>query len=291
MPKRLLVADDSATIQTVVKYCLDQEDVEIVFVRSAEEAYGKAREMRPDLLVVDTVLPGKSGYDLARALRNDASMAGMPILLLASANEAFDENKARAAGADGWVPKPFASSALIEQVRKLLATSRPAARPPARPTQPPPARPTQPPPARPSAAPPARPSADTQPAGVRPRGIVPGARPPPGAAPTAPPPARPSAAPPVRPAGVVAGTRPPPQRPETMPPGARPPTPGPVATGRGPAPAPTRVTPENHEALLREALSTATRDMLEKIAWEVVPELAETIIREELERLIKAKQG
>lgn len=287
MTKRLLVADDSATIQQVVKYCLGQEDVELVFARSAEEAYGKVRELRPDMLVVDTVLPGKSGYDLARALRNDPSMAGMPILLLASANEAFDENKARACGADGWIPKPFTSSALIEQVRTLLATSRPATRPPA--------RPTQPPPARPSAAPPARPAPTQPPGSVRPRGVVPGTRPPPAGAPTAPPQARSAAASrpaPVRPPGVMPGTRPPPPRQATMPPGARPPGPGPVAAGRAPAPAPApaRVTPENHEALLREALSTATRDMLEKIAWEVVPELAETIIREELERLIKAKQ-
>lgn len=301
MPKRVLVADDSVTIQTVVKYSLGQEDVELITVRTAEEAYPKARELRPDLLIVDTVMPGKSGYDLARALRNDPAMGGMPILLLASANEPFDENKARASGADGWLPKPFQSQALIEQVRKLLSTPRAGA--PARPASvAPPARPPQPAAARPSVAPPARPAGAPPP--VRPSGVVPGARPPPprpGA--TVPPPARPAAAtrpPPPRPS-VVPGARPPPP-PGTMPPGARPPAPpaarpappapGPVAAGRGPAPAPAaRVTPENHEALLREALTTASRDMLEKVIWEVVPELAETIIREELERLIKARQG
>lgn len=280
MPKRLLVADDSATIQRVVQYSLSQEDVEIVFVRTAEEAYGKAREIRPDMLIVDTVLPNKSGYDLSRALKNDASMATMPILLLASANEPFDENKARAAGADGWIPKPFQTQALVDEVRRLFASGAQTARPPARPTQPPPVRP-QSPHGAPTAPPTARPRPPTQPPPARP------AAPPPGVA-TRPPPPRPP---------QIPATRPPPPRPGTMPPGTQPPpprTPGPVATGSTIVPPPARpaaVTPANHEALLKEALSTASREMLEKVIWEVVPELAETIIREELERLIKAKQG
>lgn len=64
-----------------------------------------------------------------------------------------------------------------------------------------------------------------------------------------------------------------------MPGATRPPPPRPGAT------------PANHEALLREALSKASREMIEKVVWEVVPELAETLIREELERLIKERQG
>lgn len=278
MPKRLLVADDSATIQRVVQYSLSQEDVEIVFVRTAEEAYGRARELRPDMLIVDTVLPAKSGYDLSRALRNDASMASMPILLLASANEPFDENKARAAGADGWIAKPFQTQALIDEVRRLFSGSAQASRPaPARPTQPPPARPQ----GAPTAPPPARPRPATQPPPARPAPVA-------ATGATRPPPPRPPQAPP---------TRPPPPRPVTMPPGTQPPpprAPGPVAAGQATVPPPARpqaVTPANHEALLREALSTASREMLEKVIWEVVPELAETIIREELERLIKAKQS
>jgi CheY-like chemotaxis protein len=334
MAKSLLLADDSVTIQRVVELCLGQEDVTVTAAKSVDEALSRARDLRPDLVVADTFMPGKNGYDLAVAVKSDPNLAHIPVLLLASPNEAFDENRARASRADAWIPKPFQSQVLIEQVRKLLTARpvgtqpgpvRPAAAPPAPapapmgqrvPTAVPPARvpsptgaptvsmkaPAPPAPKAPSAPPPAapRPAAAApapavapparavgvppQPGVARPPGVPAAARPP-GATPAGAPPIRPGAPAPLRPAagpGPVAAGRPP---------GA--PVPGAPRPGPAPAPRPPaqQLTAQNHEALLREALTKASREMIEKVVWEVVPELAEAMIKEQLAKLVKQREG
>lgn len=314
MSRTVLLADDSVTFHKVVEICLSGENVALTAVRSAEEALTRARQERPVLVIADTVMPGgRSGYDLSAALRSDPALNGVPVLLLASPAEPFDEARAQRAGANASLPKPFQSQAFIDQVRALLSGTRPAAatQPPLspaaarQPTMPPPARPPMPP-AHATQPPPPRPAA-TVPPPPRPTATVP----PPVRAQTLPPQARPAVPGAVRPPGIVPGARPPMPPPPpagarpqaTMPPGARPPAavrppgavrpqaPGPVAAGRpNVPPPPTAVTAANHEALLREALSKASREMIEKVVWEVVPELAETLIREELARLVKERK-
>ena len=91
MPRSVLLADDSLTIQKAVQWSLAHEDVALSFARSGEEALAKARELRPDLVVADSVMPGRNGYELAAALRADPSFARTPVLLLASNQEPLDE--------------------------------------------------------------------------------------------------------------------------------------------------------------------------------------------------------
>jgi CheY-like chemotaxis protein len=348
MAKSLLLADDSTTIQKVVELALGQEDITVVCTKGADEALARARELRPDIIVADVFMPGKSGYDLAAAVRADPNLQHVPVLLLQSLNEPFDENRARSSGANGWIPKPFQSQILIDNVKQLLAAKpattapgparpapSPAASQPAAPAAAPMGQrvPTQIPPAKvpaplPVAAPrPATPGPTSKPS-VPPGAPAATTRPPPAPvaaaqartaaapAPAAPrPPGAPAPAAVARPA-VPAGTPRPPGAPPAAPrpPGVPAPagavrapgTPGPIAAGKpgvapaprppgAPAPAPRppapALTAQNHEALLREALTKASKEMLERVIWEVVPELAETMIKEELQRLIKAREA
>jgi CheY-like chemotaxis protein len=121
MSKKLLLADDSITIQKVIGITFANEDYELTVVDNGDAALEKARSESPDLILADVFMPGKNGYELCAAVRQEPALRGIPVLLLTGTFEPFDENKARAAGADSWIAKPFESQALIDRVEELLA--------------------------------------------------------------------------------------------------------------------------------------------------------------------------
>jgi CheY-like chemotaxis protein len=181
MPKTLLLADDSVTIQKVVGISFANEDVRLITVDNGDAAIARAKQERPDVILADVVMPGKSGYEVCEAVKADPNLRHIPVLLLTGTFEAFDEARATRAGAAGHIAKPFESQLLVEQVKRLLAQSdaqrSAAARAPA--AAPAPARsrtrrrhrsPARTPAAAP--APPARAptAATTQPARARPHG-------------------------------------------------------------------------------------------------------------------------
>lgn len=120
MGYKLLLADDSITIQKVVGIIFANEDYQLAVVDNGTAALEKARELLPDVIMVDALMPGKSGYDVCREVRQDRELSHIPILLLVGAFEPFDEEKARNSGADDHLSKPFESQNLIEKVKKLL---------------------------------------------------------------------------------------------------------------------------------------------------------------------------
>jgi CheY-like chemotaxis protein len=222
MPKTLLLADDSITIQKVVGITLSGELYTVTSVDNGEDAIAKAREIRPDLVLADVVMPRKNGYEVCETIKNDPALKHIPVLLLAGTFEAFDEGRARAARADGHIAKPFESQALMTKVADLIAgktgdlsaappaqAARPAAMQPLASIQP--AQPAQP-------ARPAMPQGATpMPAAAAPRapmpGVMPGAMPgmmpglaarPPSATPM-PPAAAPRLATPGMPLGAMPG--------------------------------------------------------------------------------------
>jgi CheY-like chemotaxis protein len=119
MPKSLLVADDSLTIRKVIGMILSAEDFQITSVDNGLEAVNKAKELRPDLVLADVMMPGKSGYEVCDALKGDPSTKAIPVLLLAGSFEPFDEGRARSVKADDFIVKPFESQALLDKVRTL----------------------------------------------------------------------------------------------------------------------------------------------------------------------------
>ena len=128
MSKKLLLADDSITIQKVIGITFANEDYDLTVVDNGDAALAKARELHPDLCWRTSSCPGKNGYELCAAVKQDPALAGTPVLLLTGTFEPFDEDKARSAGADSWIAKPFESQSLIDRVEQLLAAA-PAAAP------------------------------------------------------------------------------------------------------------------------------------------------------------------
>src|SRR5216684_1341415 len=154
MPKRVLVADDSVTIQKAFAMTFGAEDVTLVAARSADEGLSMARQNRPDLIIADASMPGRSGYDLCAAVKSDGGLRATPVYILASSQQPFDESKGRQVGADGHFIKPFETGAMIDKLREAMAKSVGGVSDAAmRAPQPAPPRPVLP--ARPSAAMPA----------------------------------------------------------------------------------------------------------------------------------------
>lgn len=120
MGARILVADDSVTIQKVVELTFSKEDFVLVQARSGEEAIRKALEVRPDLVLVDMVMPDKNGYEVCAALRAEPTLRSVPIILLTGTFETLDKEQGLQAGANDFVTKPFESQVLISKVKQLL---------------------------------------------------------------------------------------------------------------------------------------------------------------------------
>ncbi len=153
MSKTLLLADDSVTIQKVVGISFASEDVELVTVDNGDDAIRKAREIRPDVVLADVVMPGKNGYEVCQALKADPELRHIPVVLLTGTFEAFDEERAEQVGAASHVAKPFEAQTLVDEVKRLLAAPPPAAAPAPRQATAPAARPApRPAPPQPAAA-------------------------------------------------------------------------------------------------------------------------------------------
>ncbi len=130
MKAQVLVADDSVTIQKVVGLTLSRSGVEVIQACSGEEALRKARESKPDLILIDHSMGDRTGAQLCAEVRQDPRLKDVPIILMAAALEPLDEAAARGAGASDVVTKPFESQVLIDKVKQLLASPMaPAAAP------------------------------------------------------------------------------------------------------------------------------------------------------------------
>jgi CheY-like chemotaxis protein len=131
MGKKILLADDSITIQKVIELTFSDEDFEVVTVGNGRMAIEKVQEVRPDLVLCDIIMPEKDGYEVCDFIKKNAATAHIPVLLLTGAFEPFDQERASRVGCDGFLAKPFEPQTLIAKVKELLnqGGNRPAARP------------------------------------------------------------------------------------------------------------------------------------------------------------------
>ena len=127
MPHRLLLADDSVTIQRVIELTFAEEDVRVTAVGDGQQAIDSIREEPPDIVLSDIAMPVCDGYTVAAFIKDDPKLAHIPVVLLTGAYEPVDEARAKAIGCDGVMVKPFEPQMVINRVRELLAGKRPAA--------------------------------------------------------------------------------------------------------------------------------------------------------------------
>jgi len=120
MSKKLLLADDSITIQKVVELILADEDFEIKSVSTGEDAWNVIKEFKPDIVLADIEMPEMNGYQLCDHIKNDEDTRDIPVLLLAGAFEPIDEEMVKEMKADDYLVKPFESQELISKINAVL---------------------------------------------------------------------------------------------------------------------------------------------------------------------------
>lgn len=120
MTKTLLIADDEPNIVISVEYLMKREGFEVLVAGDGEEALAKIRQHRPDLVLLDVMMPKLNGFDVCQAVRADPALSGVRILMLTAKGRETEVAKGLALGADVYMTKPFSTRELVEKVRQLL---------------------------------------------------------------------------------------------------------------------------------------------------------------------------
>jgi len=126
MGPTVLIIEDEEAIVTLLRYNLEREGFQVAVARDGEEGLAALSERRPDLAVVDWMLPYVSGLELCRQIRRRPETRHLPIIMLTARGEEADRVRGFEAGADDYVAKPFSPGEFVARVRAVLRRSRPA---------------------------------------------------------------------------------------------------------------------------------------------------------------------
>ena len=116
----VLIADDEHNIRHILDFSLNAEGFDVLSAHNGEDALAMAREHRPDLIILDVMMPGRGGIETCRALKEDIETAGIPVILLTARAGQADRQAGNEAGADQYITKPFSPQKVIETVQLLL---------------------------------------------------------------------------------------------------------------------------------------------------------------------------
>jgi len=265
---RILVVEDSVTMRKVMEMTFAGEDAELLAVESGEIALQRGRDFAPDVAFIDASLPGIDGYEVTRAMKADPQLGGTAVILMASQHRPLDEARAAEVGADEHILKPFDTQEAIAKATGLAGRADEFAEAPSIPV--------------------------ARPATLQPTPIsTPAYRPTP--------PPLPSNGPSIKPTGPLSRMPVSGAQVSAIPRPASSPSSAPVAKLKSHRAAPTQsVTPSealSHSVVQRlealgltsdqvEGVLKLSAEVVERVVWEVVPELAEAMIREELHRLV-----
>ncbi|MFM7321007.1 MAG: response regulator [Armatimonadota bacterium] len=120
MVRKVLVADDEPALLRLMEFVLSRKEFELLVAVDGEAALALARAHRPDLVVLDIMMPLRDGYSVAEELRADAELGQVPIVMLSARTQDTDVDRAVEAGVDAFLPKPFSPDLFVQLVDALL---------------------------------------------------------------------------------------------------------------------------------------------------------------------------
>ena len=120
MTIRILVADDSITIQKIVAMAFENEDAEVEGIGDGQEAFDKVPDFKPDIVLADVDMPGLDGFELCQKIKGNSELANIKVLLLASDFEDFDEGRFKESQAENHISKPFKSDDIVQMVTQVM---------------------------------------------------------------------------------------------------------------------------------------------------------------------------
>jgi len=118
---KVLVCDDEQVLRALVRATLDDEEYSLAEAVDGDQSLALARSLQPDLILLDMMMPGRSGLEILAELRGDPSFARTRILMLTARTQVADRQAAADLGADRFLPKPFSPRKLVAAVEELLA--------------------------------------------------------------------------------------------------------------------------------------------------------------------------
>jgi two-component system, OmpR family, alkaline phosphatase synthesis response regulator PhoP len=122
---RVLVAEDERDVAELIRYTLAREGFEVILATNGADALRQVRESRPDLVLLDLMLPQLNGWELCRRLKQDAATRALPVIMVTARAEEGDKVLGFELGADDYVTKPFSTRELVARVRAVVRRTRP----------------------------------------------------------------------------------------------------------------------------------------------------------------------
>jgi len=121
MAHKILIVDDEPNIVISLEFLLKKEGFEVAVANDGEEALARVASFNPDLILLDVMMPKKSGFEVCEALRADPNRTGLQIVMLTAKGRDTEVAKGLALGADAYVTKPFSTKDLVAKVKDMLA--------------------------------------------------------------------------------------------------------------------------------------------------------------------------
>ena len=120
MPKKILIVDDEPNIVLSLEFLMSREGFEVRSAGDGEQALEMLAADRPDLMILDVMMPRKNGFEVCTEVRANPGLATLPILMLSAKGREAEMKKGLALGADAYITKPFSTHELVHQVNQLL---------------------------------------------------------------------------------------------------------------------------------------------------------------------------
>jgi DNA-binding response OmpR family regulator len=124
MAHRILIADDEPNIVLALEFLMKKEGYEVQTAVDGESALYAVKKSRPDLILLDIMMPNFDGYEVCQRIRSDPSMKDVVIIMLTAKGREVEREKGLALGADFYITKPFSTQEVVQKVREVLAGLR-----------------------------------------------------------------------------------------------------------------------------------------------------------------------
>ena len=120
--KKILIADDNENIREALTYLLEDEGYKLWLAKDGAETLTKARDIRPDILFLDIMMPVMNGYEVCKIIKNDPALKGIYVIMLTAKGQVAEQERGRSAGADEYIVKPFSPMEVLAKIKKIFQT-------------------------------------------------------------------------------------------------------------------------------------------------------------------------
>jgi CheY-like chemotaxis protein len=118
--KKILIADDNENIREALTYLLEDEGYSLSMAKDGAETLARVREVHPDILFLDIMMPEINGYDVCRTIKNDPELRYIYVIMLTAKGQAAEQERGRVAGADEYIVKPFSPMEILAKIKNIL---------------------------------------------------------------------------------------------------------------------------------------------------------------------------